>query len=251
MAVETMNRKTALITGATGSVGSEIALLFAENNINLILHYNSNTEKALEIKRRCEARDVDVAIFQADISLLVDIDELFNKIKTNILQPNILINTVGKAFYGLIQDVDYQNWDQLIRTNIMSAYFCTQRVLPGMIANKYGRIINISSIWGEIGSANESLYSLTKGALNSLTKSLAKELGPSGITVNAIAPGVVPSKMNDCFSQDELRALSEEIPLHRFSKSIEIAQTALHLVHDNSEYITGQIITIDGGFSLV
>lgn len=132
----------------------------------------------------------------------------------------------------------------------MSTYFCIQKVLPKMISHRYGRIINISSIWGEVGCANESLYSLTKGAINNLTKSLSKELGPSGITVNAIAPGIVPSKMNDCFSSEEMKALKKEIPLQRFSKSIEIAQTALHLVHSNSEYITGQIITIDGGLSL-
>lgn len=246
-----MRNKIALITGATGSVGAEIALLFAENKINLLLHYNSNTKKALEIKRQCEDYGISVALYKADVSRVEEINILFTDIKKTAQLPDILINTVGKAFYGLIQDVSYQDWDLLIRTNVMSTYFSIQNVLPQMIANKYGRIINVSSIWGEIGCANESLYSLTKGAINNLTKSLAKELGPSGITVNAIAPGFVPSKMNDCFSQEELQALKAEIPLHRFSKTIEIAQTALHLIHDNSEYINGQIITVDGGLSLI
>ncbi len=246
-----MKEKIALITGATGSIGAEIALLFAKNKINLLLHYNSNIAKALEIKGQCENYGINVTLYKADISQLEEIERLFADIIKSAQEPNILINTVGTAYYGLIQDVSYQDWDLLIRTNVMSTYFCIQNVIPKMICDKYGRIINISSIWGEIGCANESLYSLTKGAINNLTKSLAKELGPSGITVNAIAPGVVPSRMNDCFSQEELLLLKEEIPQHRFSKAIEIAQTALHLVHDNSEYLTGQIVTIDGGLSLI
>ena len=246
-----MKNKTALITGATGAIGSEIARLLAANQVDLMLHYNTNTEKALTIKQECEELGAFVTLFRADISVNDEIEKMFNIISESGNNPDILVNTVGISHYGLIQDISFQEWNMLLNTNVMSSFFCIKNCLPHMIRQKYGRIINISSIWGEVGSANESLYSLTKGSINSLTKSLAKELGPSGITVNAIAPGMVPSKMNDCFTNQELHIIKNEIPLHRFSKAIEIAQTVLHLIHPNSEYINGQIITIDGGFSLI
>lgn len=248
---ETMTNRRVLITGATGVIGSEIARLLAAHQVDLLLHYNSNCEKAATIKKDCEELGVSVTLYQADISKVDEIEAMFDSIVNSSQEPDILVNTVGISHYGLIQDISYQDWDRLLSINVMSSFFCIQKSLPHMIKQKYGRIINISSIWGEIGSANESLYSLTKGAINSLTKALAKELGPSGITVNAIAPGLVPSKMNDCFTKDELQNLENDIPLHRFSKAIEIAQTVLHLLHPNSEYITGQIITIDGGFSII
>ncbi len=248
VATSNRKRKIALITGASGEIGSEISLLLARNKIDLILHYYSNCEKVEYLEQKCKQYGINIIIKKADMSNINDINNLFDFIKEKDMNPNIIINSVGKAHYGLIHDVSYNEWQELIHVNLMSTFFCTQKVVPEMIKQKYGRIINISSIWGDLGASNEILYSMTKGAINSFTKSLAKELAPSCITVNAIAPGVVISKMMSSFNNDELEDLKKEIPMQRFAKPIEIAQTVLHLLHDNSDYITGQVINIDGGW---
>lgn len=241
-------RKVALITGASGEIGSAISLLLAENQIDLILQYYSNLKKNEFLEFNCKKHGVNVITVQTDLRDYNQICNLFNFIDEINMNPNIIINSAGLASYGLIQDVSYQTWKELININLLGTFFCTQKAIPEMLKQKYGRIINISSIWGEKGAANEVLYSMTKGAVNSFTKALAKELAPSGITVNAIAPGIVMSKMISEFTEKELEYIKKDIPMNRFALPIEIAQSVLHLLHHNSDYITGQIINIDGGW---
>lgn len=243
-----ITRKRALITGATGEIGSAIATMLAKNNIDVILHYNYNQQRISELTNECKSHGVNVHIVQADLSRIEEINQLYINLSSNDLLPNILVNSIGVPHYGLIQDVSFEEWQKVIDTNLMSFYFCTQKFVPEMIKQKDGRIINISSVWGSTGAANEVLYSITKGAINAFTKALAKELAPSNITVNAIAPGIVISHMMKSFSVFELEELKEEIPANRFANPNEIAQLALYLVGDNSAYITGQIINIDGGW---
>ncbi|MGD9677186.1 MAG: SDR family oxidoreductase [Vulcanibacillus sp.] len=247
--IDNQRRKTALITGASGEIGSEVSLMLAKNNFDLILHFFSNYEKIKTLQEGCKEYGVNVVIKQADLSKYDDICNIFKFINDINMNPNVVINSAGISNYGLIQDVSYSDWKGLIDLHLMGTYFCTQKALPEMLKQNYGRIINISSIWGENGAANEVLYSMSKGAINSFTKALAKELAPSGITVNAIAPGIVMSKMMSHFTLEEIEELKTEIPMNRFAKPIEIAESVLHLLHHNSAYITGQIINIDGGWN--
>ena len=243
------NSKTVLITGASGTIGSSIANTLANEGFSLILHYRSNREILDQLKHTYRDKDIEIVIVQEDLSTFEGIRRLNAKIEEYQLSPSILINSLGVASYGLIQDVTFDDWQQLVNVNMMSYFFCSQLAIPHMVKNKYGRIINISSIWGTQGAANEAAYSMTKGAINTLTRALAKELAPSGITVNAIAPGVVMSKMMESFTQEELAQLKSEIPINRFLRPEEIAFQVLHLINDNSSYITGQIITMDGGWT--
>jgi len=239
----------ALITGASGTIGKSIAIKLAQEGIDVILHYNKNQEEIKKVEEICKEQNVMTLIVQADLSKIEEINGLFEQINAINFHPNILVNTSGIAHYGLIQDITYTEWVEVINTHVMSSFFCSQKVIPEMVRNRFGRIINISSIWGESGAANEVVYSMAKGAINTFTKSLAKELAPSGITVNAIAPGVVMSRMMEKFTDDEIEDLINQIPMNRFADPIEIAETALHLIHTKSSYITGQIIKIDGGWS--
>ncbi len=243
------NREIALITGASGTIGSSIANLLAQEGYSLILHYHHNREVVEKISEKYSGEGRRIVLIQEDLSSFEGVKQLFITIEENQLNPSVLINALGIASYGLIQDVSLKNFEYLINVNVMSYFFCAQLAIPFMIKNKFGRIINISSIWGEQGAANEVAYSMTKGAVNTFTKALAKELAPSGVTVNAIAPGIVYSKMMSSFSQGELEELKASIPLQRFLDGSEIAHQVLHLLKDYSSYITGQIITMDGGWS--
>lgn len=243
-----MFSNSVLVTGASGEVGSAIALMLAKNNFDLILQYNKNEENILRIRDEALEFKVSVNVIQADLSEEKGINKLFEEINNLKLQPIILINNAGIAQYGLIQDVSYKDFYKVLDTNLSSTFFCSQKILPYMLKEQFGRIINISSVWGSVGAANEVLYSVTKGAINTFTKALAKELASSNITVNAIAPGIVKSKMMTNFSNEELEFMLKDMPLNRFANPEEIAQAVLYLVGPNSSYITGQILTIDGGW---
>ncbi len=243
-----MLNKTVLITGASGEIGSAIALMLAKNNYNLILQYNENQENINRIKEESLEFNINVNVIQADLAQETGLNKLFSEINSLHLRPTILINNAGISAYGLIQDVSYNDYLKVVNTNLTSTFFCSQQVLTYMLKERFGRIINISSVWGNVGAANEVLYSTTKGAINTFTKALAKELAPSGITVNAIAPGIVISKMMANFSEDEINALLMEMPMNRFAMPEEIAQAVLYLIDPNSSYVTGQILTIDGGW---
>lgn len=243
-----MLNKTVLITGASGEIGSAIALMLAKNNYNLILQYNENQENINRIKEESLEFNINVNVIQADLAQETGLNKLFSEINSLHLRPTILINNAGISAYGLIQDVSYNDYLKVVNTNLTSTFFCSQQVLTYMLKERFGRIINISSVWGNVGAANEVLYSTTKGAINTFTKALAKELAPSGITVNAIAPGIVMSKMMANFSEDEINALLMEMPMNRFAMPEEIAQAVLYLIDPSSSYVTGQILTIDGGW---
>jgi len=241
------NKLTALITGASGEIGGAIAQLLADSNIDLVLVYNNNSVKIEEVQRKCPK--VQVTAIQVDLSSYNNIVDLVIDLEQKRIYPDILINAIGVSHYGLIQDIEYEEWQSVININQMAPFFLTQKLVPKMISSRFGRIINISSIWGEKGAANEVLYSMTKGAINTFTKALAKELAPSNVTVNAIAVGVINSKMLEGFNEDELAQLRDQIPMGRFANPLEVAQLVLHLLQNNSSYITGQIIGVDGGWS--
>ncbi|OGX68567.1 MAG: 3-ketoacyl-ACP reductase [Paenibacillus sp. RIFOXYA1_FULL_44_5] len=237
-----------LVTGASRGIGAAIAEKFASAGINVIIHYGSSHEAANEVARKCMAYHVKVLTVCADLQDMDQILRMQEKLVQHEMIPDIIVNNAAVSHYGMIQDVTEQQWDYVMNVNLKAMFFCTQAFLPDLIKQKYGRIINLSSVWGTSGAACEAIYSASKGAVDALTKSLAKELAPSGITVNAVSPGVVDTEMNTHLNEDERECLKQEIPAGRFAAPEEIASLVYFLALPESSYITGQIISPNGGW---
>ena len=238
--------KVALVTGASRGIGREIAKSLAKQNIKVIANYNNSEEKAIELKKELEAEGIVIDIVKADVSKREEIKHLVQYAIGNYGKIDILINNAGISEYKLFTDETDEDWNKVINTNLYSAFAVSQEVIPNMIKNKNGCIINISSVWGMVGASMEVLYSVSKAGIDGLTKALAKELGPSNIRVNAIAPGIVDTDMCKNFNEEELENIKEEIPLERIGKVEDISKCINWLINDN--YTTGQIISINGGW---
>lgn len=239
-----MNRKTALITGASRGIGEAIACAYAAAGYDLYLTCIHSEEKLNALCQRLSAQhSINAVPFIGDMGDYETVTALFQKIS----RLDVLINNAGISHVGLLSDMTPQQWHRLMSTNLDACFYTCKHAVPLMVHEKSGRIINISSIWGNAGASMEAAYSASKGAVNSLTKALAKELAPSGIAVNAIACGVIDTDMNRCFSEEEMQMLVDEIPADRLGKPEEVGQLALQLAQ-SPVYMTGQIITIDGGF---
>ena len=238
--------KVALVTGASRGIGREIAKSLAKQNIKVIANYNNSKEKAIELKKELEAEGVLIDIVKADVSKREEIKNLVQYAIGNYGKIDILINNAGISEYKLFTDETDEDWNKVINTNLYSVFAVSQEAIPNMIKNKKGCIINISSAWGIVGASMEVLYSVSKAGIDGLTKALAKELGPSNIRVNAIAPGIIDTDMCKNFSKEELEKIKEEIPLERIGKTEDIAKCVNWLRNDN--YTTGQIISINGGW---
>ena len=238
--------KVAIVTGASRGIGREIAKSLAKQNIKVIANYNNSEEKAIELKKELEAEGIIIDIVKADVSKREEIRNLVQYAIENYGKIDILINNAGISEYKLFTDETDEDWNRVINTNLYSVFATSQEVIPNMIKNKNGCIINISSVWGMVGASMEVLYSVSKAGIDGLTKSLAKELGPSNIRVNAIAPGIVDTDMCKNFTKEELKSITEEIPLERIGKVEDISKCINWLIDDN--YTTGQIISINGGW---
>ena len=238
--------KVAIVTGASRGIGREIAKSLAKQNIKVIANYNNSKEKAIELKKELEAEGVLIDIVKADVSKREEIKNLVQYAIGNYGKIDILINNAGISEYKLFTDETDEDWNKVINTNLYSAFAVSQEVIPNMIKNKNGCIINISSVWGMVGASMEVLYSVSKAGIDGLTKALAKELGPSNIRVNAIAPGIVDTDMCKNFTKEEIANIKEEIPLERIGKVEDISKCINWLINDN--YTTGQIISINGGW---
>ena len=241
--------KVALVTGASRGIGREIAKSLAKQNIKVIANYNNSEEKAIELKKELEAEGIVIDIVKADVSKREEIKHLVQYAIGNYGKIDILINNAGISEYKLFTDETDEDWNKVINTNLYSAFAVSQEVIPNMIKNKNGCIINISSVWGMVGASMEVLYSVSKAGIDGLTKALAKELGPSNIRVNAIAPGIVDTDMCKNFNEEELENIKEEIPLERIGKVEDISKCINWLINDN--YTTGQIISINGGWIII
>jgi len=238
--------KTALITGSSRGIGKAIAIALAKAGCNIILNCATSSDEL--VKTQNELKDMGYFSFSylADVSDFDQCKEMFDKIYSLYSNIDILVNNAGVSHVGLFTDTTPDVWKNVLDTNINSVLNCTYFSVPKMVSKKSGSIINISSIWGDRGASCEALYSASKGAVNSFTKAMAKELGPSHIRVNAISAGVIETKMIDFLSDEEKEVLSNEISLMRFGTPEEIAQAALFLADDKSEFLTGQVITVDG-----
>ncbi len=238
----------AIVTGASKGIGREIAKQLAKQGIKVIANYNKSEQQANELKQELEKENIEIDIFKADISKREEAHKLVQFALEKYHKIDILINNAGISEYKMFVDETDEDWNRVIGTNLYSAFAMSQEVIPNMVSNKKGCIINISSIWGIVGASLEVLYSISKAGINGMTKALAKELGPSNIRVNAIAPGIISTEMNKKFSKEEIKDIEEEIPLERIGKPEEIAKCVKWLIEDN--YTTGQIISINGGWAI-
>lgn len=236
-----------LITGGNGGIGGAIAERFAQAGFRVAIHYHANHEAANEVARRCLAHGAAVLTVQADLKSREQILRMRDKLDQHGMAPDILVNNAGIAHYGLLADVSEETWDAVMDLNLKGLFLCTQAFMPRMIRQRYGRIINVSSIWGISGASCEVVYSTAKGGVNAFTKALAKELAPSGVTVNAVAPGAVDTAMIGHLDEEERQMLVDGIPAGRLAQPEEVASLVYFLALPESGYITGQIISPNGG----
>lgn len=240
--------KTVLITGSSRGIGEAIAKKL-NKSYNLVLTYNKNKDKALNLLEELRKENPNVIAVKCDVKNENDVNNLFDLAEKNFSHVDILINNAGISYFGLLQDMDFSSWNDIIDTNLSSIFLTSKRAIPNMLSQKSGVIINMSSIWGNLGASLEVAYSASKGGINSFTKALSKELIPSNIRVNAISPGIVDTDMTKFdLSSDDKKALKEDLIEKRFAKSEEIANLVEFLISDKGAYITGSIFDINGGF---
>ena len=244
-----MPNRTVLVTGGSRGIGRAIALAFAKASDYVLVNYRENDAAALETAKEICAVGGQCALYKADLRDREKTAEMFSAIEREGCGIDVLVNNAGVSLWKLFTDTTEEEWQDVLDSNLTSAYRCARAVLPQMIRRKSGKIINISSIWGENGASCEVAYSASKAALIGFTKALAKEVAPSGITVNCIAPGLIDTSMNAEFSPEEIADFIEQIPSGRIGKPEEIAAAALFLASPAADYITGQVLSINGGVS--
>lgn len=239
---------TAFISGASHGIGKAIAYKLASKGCHLAL--NCKNSKTI-LQELCEELQEKYGITAlpliGDISDAATVSQMFSQAQEYLGHINMLVNNAGISQIGLLSDLSVLDWQNLLNTNLSSVFYCCKQVIPQMVQRQSGKIVNISSVWGEVGASCEAAYSATKGGVNALTKALAKELAPSGIQVNAIACGCIDTRMNACFDPEERATLENEIPAGRYGTPEEVAELSWQLLSGN-DYLTGQIIRLDGGW---
>lgn len=238
--------KVVVVIGGSRGIGAQIVKTLANENYKVILNYNNSKEQAEKIQQELLEQGNEIEIIKADVSKREETEKLIQFAINKFNKIDVLINNAGISQEGLFTDVTEEEWQKIINTNLNSVFYCNQQALKYMIPEQQGCIINISSIWGETGASCEVAYSTTKAAINGMTKALAKEVGPSNIRVNAIAPGIIDTDMNRNLTNEELEPIKEQIPLNKIGKALDIAKCVKWLIED--EYTTGQIISINGGW---
>ena len=234
--------KIVLITGASRGIGEKTAELFAENGYTVIVNYFNNKEKAESLACRIGGMAV-----RADVSDIYQTSQMVDTVIEQYGKIDVLVNNAGISIVGLFDSLPAENVKRLFDVNIFGTFNCTKCVIPHMIKRKYGKIINVSSMWGQSGASCEVHYSASKAAVIGFTKALAKEVGPSGINVNCVSPGFIMTDMNKCFTYNEISEIVDEIPIGRYGEARDIAETILFLSSEKSGFITGQIIGVNGG----
>lgn len=239
--------KVMLITGASRGIGAAIALLAAKEGYKVVINYNASRDKAIALCNDISSFGGESIALKADISNSCEVRDMIDEIHKEFGSIDVLVNNAGVSSFSLFTDINENEWNRVFDVNVKGAFLVSKAVIPDMVHKKQGKIINISSIWGLVGSSCEVLYSATKAAIIGMTKSLAKELGLSGINVNCVAPGVIDTDMNAMLSDEDIEVLKEETPLSRIGTPEEIAQTVLFLSSEKSNFITGQILSPNGG----
>lgn len=240
--------KIVLVTGSSRGIGKAIAKAFASKGAKVMLNGATSKERLLDTYHELASQGYTVSYFFGDLSDFAVAKSLFAHIKNEFGDhPSIIINNAGISYVGLFTDTTPELWNKIMTINLNSAYHCCYLGSPSMIHNHEGVIINITSIWGNVGASCEVAYSTSKAAINGLTKSLAKELGPSNVRVNGIACGWIDTDMTSCYTEEEKAAFVEEIPLCRTGQASDVAKTCLFMASSEASYLTGQIVTLDGG----
>lgn len=230
--------KTVLVTGGVRGIGESIALAFAKKGYRVCVTYSKDEANAQRM------RESGFEVYKADVAVEADVVALFK----NIGRVDVLVNNAGVSLIKQIQDVSYEEFNRLMSVNVGGAFLCSREAAKGMIDRGVGLIVNVSSVWGEVGGSCESVYSASKAALIGFTKALAKELGWSGVRVNCVSPGVIDTPMNAHFSKEEMDAMKEEIPMGRLGLGEDVAKAIVYL--EENDYVTGIDLPINGGFSI-
>lgn len=238
--------KTALITGASGGIGSCIARTLSQCGWQLAVTYNSDIDSAKNLCKELE----NTAAFHCDIRDFSSVEKLYGDVLSTYGKIDLVVNNAGMAYSGLLQDMTENEINSLIAADLTGVIYSCRFAADCMVKNHSGNIINISSVWGVAGASCEAVYSAAKGGVIAFTKAMAKELAPSGIRVNCISPGVIKTKMLDCYTLDDLQSLADETPLGRIGTPADVAKAVKFLSSDDSEFITGQNLIVDGGFIL-
>ena len=240
--------KVIVVTGASRGIGREIAKTLSRENNKVIACYNNSEKEATILKEELEKENKKIDIIKGDISKREDCKKIVEYVINKYKKIDVLINNAGISTYNLFTDITDEEWNRTINTNLNSVFYMSQETIKYMIKQKEGSIINISSIWGIVGASCEVAYSVSKAGIDGMTKALAKELGPSNIRVNSIAPGLIDTDMNNDLTKEELDNIIKETPLCKIGKPEDIAKCIKWLVED--EFTTGQVISINGGWSI-
>lgn len=241
-----MESKIIIVTGASRGIGRTVAKMLAREHHKVIANYNKSEGEIKELEKELQEENIEIDTFKADVSKREEVKKLVDYVIEKYKKIDVLINNAGISQIKLFQDITDEDWNNLISTNLYSVFAIAQEVVKNMIQNKSGCIINISSIWGITGASCESHYAASKAGIDGLTKSLAKELGPSNIRINSIAPGIIDTDMNSKLTAEEKEQIIQEIPLLRIGKAEDIGKCVKWLIED--DYVTGQIISVNGGW---
>lgn len=240
--------KTILITGSSKGIGAATAILFAQKGYNVVINYNDSYESASLLCRSLVSNGYSVMTHKANVANRLEVELMVKETLYKFGSLDILVNNAGVTHQALVSETDEVDFDRIMDINLKGTFNCCKAVIPSMVSQKSGKIINISSMWGQVGASCEVAYSASKAGIIGLTKALAKELAPSGITVNAIAPGLIETGMNSNFTIEELTDFVSTIPLERMGSADEIAAAIEFLASENADYITGQVLGINGGY---
>lgn len=239
--------KTVLITGGTKGIGKAVAQQFLQQGYEVIINYSNDEAAAIAAQNEFNEQDFCPVLMRADVSDEEQVKAMFKEIFHIYGKLDVLVNNAGVSLINVIQDTTLADWERVIGVNLRGVFLCSREATRNMVANGRGAIINISSIWGEVGASCEAAYSASKGGVIAFTKALAKELAPSHVTVNCVSPGVIDTQMNSHLDEVEMEELISEIPMGRLGTGEDVAKACLFLCE--SEYITGEVVSVGGGFA--